>query len=71
MNTSTIIGLKYGGIAAVTWFAAAFILINLGLRAEFVLLALGFVSLPVTAITVSRAAYAAGKKAKSVELKDA
>ncbi|MPN17171.1 hypothetical protein SDC9_164521 [bioreactor metagenome] len=40
MNTSTIIGLKYGGVAAAIWFAVAFVLINLGLRAEFVLLTL-------------------------------
>jgi hypothetical protein len=72
MNTSTIIGLKYGGIAAVAWFAAAFVLINLGLRAEFVLIALGLASLPATAIIVSRAAYASGKKDRlDVQLHDA
>lgn len=71
MNTSTIIGLKYGSIAAVVWFAAAFVLINLGLRAEFVLLTLGFASLPATAIIVSRVSYASGKKNRSVELLDA
>jgi len=71
MNASTIIGLKYGGIAAVVWFAAAFVLINLGLRAEFVLLALGFASLPTTAIIVSRVAYASGKKNRFAELHDA
>jgi hypothetical protein len=72
MNTSTIIGLKYGGIAAAVWFAAAFVLINLGLRAEFVLLALGFASLPATAIIVSRVAYASGKKDRlEVQLHDA
>jgi len=68
MNKSTIIGLKYGGIAAAIWFAADLVLINLGLRAE---LALGFVSLPATAIIVSRIAYAAGKKNRLVELHDA
>ena len=71
MNTSTIIGLKYGGIAAAVWFAAAFVLINLGLRAEFVLIALVFASLPATAIIVSRVAYASGKKNRLVELNDA
>ena len=71
MNTSTIIGLKYGGIAAAVWFAAAFVLINLGLRADFVLLALGFASLPATAIIVSRVAYASGKKNRLVGLHDA
>lgn len=72
MNTSTIIGLKYGALAAAIWFAAAFVLINLGLRAEFVLLALGFASLPATAISVSRVAYRSGKKARlDVQLHDA
>jgi hypothetical protein len=72
MNTSTLIGLKYGGMAAAIWFAAAFVLINLGLRAELVLLLLGFISLPATGILVSRVAYASGKKDRpEVKLHDA
>ena len=62
MNKSTIIGLKYGGIAAAIWFAAALVLINLGLRADGVLFALGFASLPATAIIVSRVALCARKE---------
>jgi hypothetical protein len=72
MNTSTIIGLKYGGVAAAIWFAVAFVLINLGLRAEFVLLTLGLASLPTTAVIVSRVAFASGKKDRvGVQLHDA
>lgn len=72
MNISTVIGLKYGGIALAIWFAAAFVLINLGLRAELVLLTLGFAALPTTAIMVSRVAYASGKKDRlDVQLYDA
>lgn len=70
MNVSTIIGLKLGATAIAIWFASAFLLINLGLRAEFVLLLLGFVALPAVAVIASRAAYAAGKGEKPVALHD-
>lgn len=73
MNTSTIIGLKYGAIALPIYFVTALAVINLfWLRPEFVLALLGIVALPAVSIIACRAGYKAGKSNKlTVEIRDA
>ena len=73
MNTSTIVGIKYGAIALAIYFAVAFAVINIfWLRPEFVLALLGIVGLPTVSVIACHAGYKAGKSSRMlVDLRDA
>lgn len=72
MKISTIIGLKYGSLAALAWVVTAFTLGNSGLRMDVLLFIAGAIFAPVAAVMVSRAAYKAGKQSRpAIEVHDA
>jgi hypothetical protein len=73
MNTSTILGLKYGAIAVVIYLATAFAVINLlWLRPDFVFMVLGILGLPAVSAICCRAGYKGGRSGRmAIEIRDA